>query len=136
MHSITTRTGKTSFNDNILLNEMFDNIEIDLKDVNENYDAALKLTAGKKFLSLVIVSPFTTITKEARELANKEIMYKNTVAQAIIVQSLANRLLANFIVKFYKPFCPVKLFKNKEDAIVWLNEKWNMNVETKNISLF
>ena len=125
MNSIITRTGKTSFSNNILLNEMFDNIEVDLKDVTENYEAAEKLTVGKKFLSLVIVSPFTSISKEAREAANKEYMYKNTVAQAIIVQSLANRLMANFFVKFYKPYCPVKLFKNKEDGITWLNEKWD-----------
>ncbi len=131
MDYITTRTTKTSFSENLLVTEMFDNVEIDIKDINENYDAAVKLTGGEKYMSLVIAAPFTSITKEAREAVNKEFMYKNTIAQAIVVKSLSNRLMGNFLVKFYKPFCPLKLFKNKKDAIVWLNEKWNKKTKAK-----
>jgi hypothetical protein len=131
MNSIITRTTKTSFSGNMLCTEMFDNVEVDINDVKENYDAAMKLTGGKKYLSLVMAAPFSTITKEAREITNKEFMYKNTVAQAIVVHSIANRLMGNFLVKFYKPFCPLKLFKNKEDAVMWLNEKWNNQIRAK-----
>ncbi len=131
MNSITTRTTVTSISGNTLTAEMFDNVEIDVDDVNENYTAAVKLTHGEKYLSLVLAAPFSSITKEAREIANKEFMYKNTIAQAIVVKSLSNRLMGNFLVKIYKPFCPLKLFKNKEDAIVWLNEMWDKKVNAK-----
>ena len=131
MNSIPTRTTITSFSGNILLTELADNVEINVKDVMENFEAASKLTNDKKYLSLVIATPFTSITKEAREMANKEFMYKNTVAQAIVVKSLSNRLMGNFLVKFYKPFCPLKLFKNKKDAIVWLNERWDEDSKEK-----
>lgn len=131
MSFIITRTAKLSFNENTLLTEMFDNLEIDLNDVNENYEASVKLTRDKNFLSLVIAAPFTTLTKEAREAANREFMYKNTVAQAIIVQSIANRIMGNFLIKFYRPFCPSKLFKSKEEAVTWLSEKWNEQTKEK-----
>ena len=131
MNSITTRTTVTSISGNTLTAEMFDNVEIDVDDVNENYAAAVKLTHGEKYLSLVLAAPFSSITKEAREIANKEFMYKNTIAQAIVVKSLSNRLMGNFLVKIYKPFCPLKLFKNKKDAIVWLNEMWDKKVNAK-----
>lgn len=127
MDTIFTRTTKTSFSGNILLTEMFDNVEVSVEDVTENFNAATTLTNGKKYLSLVIAAPYTSITKEARELTNKEFMYKNTVAQAIVVKSLSNRLMGNFLVKFYKPFCPMRLFKSKKAAIEWLNEKWDKN---------
>ena len=131
MSFIITRTAKISFTENTLLTEMFDNLEIDLNDVNENYEASVKLTQDKNFLSLVIAAPFTTITKEARDAANREFMYKNTVVQAIIVQSIANRIMGNFLIKFYKPFCPLKLFKSREEAVAWLNEKWNEHTKKK-----
>jgi hypothetical protein len=124
MDCIYTRTAKLYFEGNTLFTEMFDNVEIDINDARENYEASVKLTNEKKYLSLVIAAPFVSITKEAREEVNKALMYKNTIAQAIIVKSMANRLMGNFLVKLYKPHCPLKLFSNKEDAIAWLNEKF------------
>ena len=45
------------------------------------------------------------------------------LALAIVTNSLAQILLANFIIKIVNPAIPAKLFRKKEDA-----EKWLLNV--------
>jgi hypothetical protein len=124
MGPVQTKTVKISFDGKILLSEIMDNMEIDLDDVFENYEASLKLTGDRPFLSLVISAPYTTVTKEAREAMNDPRYYKNTVAQAIVVKSLANRLMGNFLIRLYKQYCPHRLFNSREEAVKWLNYQW------------
>lgn len=124
MKTLTTRTVKISFDGKMLISELIDNLEIDMNDVTENYEASVKLTGNNKYISLVIAAPYSSLSKEARTEANRVDNYRNTIAQAIIVKSLANRLMGNFLIKFYKPPCPCQIFNNTEKAKAWLEEEW------------
>ncbi len=46
-------------------------------------------------------------------------------AVAMVTQNLANKLVANFFMRFYKPKSPVKIFSNPEDALNWLRKHSN-----------
>lgn len=124
MGPVQTKTVKFSFDGKILLSEVIDNMEIDLDDAMENYEASMKLVGDRTYLSLVISAPYTTVTKEAREAMNDPKFYKNAVAQAIVVKSLANRLMGNFLIRIYKQYCPHRLFNSKEEAVKWLEYQW------------
>lgn len=124
MGPVQTKTVKFSFDGKILLSEVIDNMEIDLDDAMENYEASMKLVGDRTYLSLVISAPYTTVTKEAREAMNDPKFYKNAVAQAIVVKSLANRLMGNFLIRIYKQYCPHRLFNSKEEAVKWLDHQW------------
>jgi len=124
MGPVQTKTVKVSFDGKILLTEILDNMEIDLDDALENYEASMQLVGDKPFLSLVISAPYTTVTKETRDAMNDPKYYKNTVAQAIVVKSLANRLMGNFLIRLYRQYCPHRLFNHREEAIKWLNHQW------------
>ena len=124
MGPVQTKTVKFSFDGKILLSEIIDNMEIDSDEAMENYEASMKLVGDRPYLSLVISAPYTTMTKEAREAINDPKYYTNAVAQAIVVKSLANRLMGNFLIRIYKQYCPHRLFNNKEEAIKWLNYQW------------
>ena len=41
-------------------------------------------------------------------------------AEAIVVNSLAHKIMANFITKFYKTPMPIKIFNDEESALQWL----------------
>lgn len=52
--------------------------------------------------------------------ASKKVTDLN-IAMALITSSLTSKILANFFIKFNKPSSPTKMFKTREDALVWLN---------------
>ncbi len=129
MLEATTRTANISFDGKVLITELLEDVTIEIEDVNDNYHIVMDivnkdLTKKKKYVSLVITAMHNSITREAREDANKPEKYENCIAQAIIVKSLATRLLGNFFIRFARPTCPQKIFQNREDGLEWLDLQW------------
>ncbi len=57
----------------------------------------------------------------AREILSTHAGYsKVRKAEAFVVESLANRLIANFYIKFNRPKNPTKIFNNYDRALAWL----------------
>lgn len=79
-----------------------------------------KLTGGKKCMQLTIAGKYSTISKEGREYAATEEAVEFTIAEAYVIQSLAQRILGNFYLKFNKPKVPTRLFTDKDKAEKWL----------------
>ena len=77
--------------------------------------------AIQKHLILVETSIDSTISKAAREFAAEPEINSATKAAAIMVKSLANRIIINFIIRFSrKQTTQMKMFDNKQKAIDWL----------------
>lgn len=136
MLEATTRTANISFDGRILTTELLEDVVIEIEDVNENYHIVMDIINAdpakeKKYVSLVITAQHNSITKEAREDANKAEKYKYCLAQAIVIKSLATRLLGNFFIRFARPTCPQKLFQNREDALEWLELQWQTAMNEK-----
>lgn len=93
--------------------------ELDLSEAKEMHNIALELSKGKPYVVLVLSSKFhTLVTKSARSyLAN----IKDRVAEAIVVESLPNRIMARFYLKLTR-LNPSEIFKTEEDAIAWLKK--------------
>lgn len=96
--------------------------EIHLEDSQIQYQYLLSKYDGVH-KHLVLVEPFenTTISKEAREFSAVPEHNKMTKAIAVVVNSLAQRLIANFIIKYIRQQpVQMKMFDNREKAIQWL----------------
>jgi hypothetical protein len=64
---------------------------------------------------------YSSISKEARELSSRPEANQYTKASAVVVKSLAQRLLVNFIVTLlHKQRMKMKVFDSREKAIDWL----------------
>lgn len=87
------------------------------------------LAEGKPFLSLVdTINVRGQISKEAMEHFARDPLTKGVrVAEGIVVDSLHNRILANFYLKFTKSHNPVRVFNNMDKAISWLLETYAKN---------
>jgi len=60
----------------------------------------------------------------AREIISKHVEYsKIRIAEAFLINSLANRLIVNFYIKFNRPPNPTKVFNNLESALEWLRSQ-------------
>lgn len=107
----------------IIFFKMKENAVIELKEAKEIYNITIALSQGKKYSSLVDARAVVSLSKEAREWSSKPELHTNLIAQAILVNSLANRLIANFIIRFNRSKSPMRVFSKEEKALEWLYEQ-------------
>ncbi len=107
-------------NDGILYVEMFENADVTLEKVKENFDALKKLLGSDKALVLIKIKKGFKFHSDARRyaaLAGNEI---NRVATAFVVNSFASKLVVNLYIKFNKPAVPTRMFLSEKNALKWL----------------
>lgn len=107
----------------ILRIELLENSEIDLDESKLMQQASLKITENKKFVALVDARARLVVTKESREWGSTPEAQINMLAQAILVNSIANKLVGNFIIQFHKPAAKTRLFSDEASALKWLKEQ-------------
>lgn len=102
--------------------------EIDLKDAMVMREQALTLVGGKKFTILFDANHRGNITPEARtQFACKE--YTDVrVGAAIVTNSIANKIIGNFFIKFNKPASPTRIFSDELTAIEWLRDRIKQSI--------
>ena len=99
-------------------------VELELEDAIEIDDISFELVEGKPFVTLVDGRNVrSNMSHEAREhfATNKKITDIRK-AQAIVVNNLHTKLLANFYMKFHKPENPVKIFNDYDKAEIWVKK--------------
>lgn len=120
-NSVRQRIATTEFWSNgIVYITIHDNAEVQLEDtvaqhriLKDNFDG------NKKYKLLIEFGKYTTISTKAREFSAKA--ENNNVASAVIVKSLAQRIIINFIVnQIRKNNFKIRMFDSKEKAINWL----------------
>ncbi len=107
-------------NDGIIQVNCQDNVEIDAKESEEMVQAIGELSGGKKALVLGIAGYNTTATSEARNHSASQEGIKFTLADAFVINSLAQKIIGNFYLGFHKPGVPTKVFDDTDKAVEWL----------------
>ena len=102
--------------------KMDDNAEMMLEDSLAQYHELKARFDGKnKFKLLVEPGRYTGISAEAREFSSQKENNAMTTASAVIIKSLAHRLVINFVINFtQKQTMKMQMFDSKEKAIEWL----------------
>lgn len=83
-------------------------------------EAIGRLGNGKQLPVYVSTFEFMNTTVEGKKYAATAEAQKFTLANAVLVDNLAKRILFNFYMKIYKPQTPCKAFSSKEVAFKWL----------------
>lgn len=99
------------YNHNIVLD-----IPLQLK-VLEKFN---EITGGKLTPFLFTAGDGVIVTPEARDNAMNTEEDSPCYGTAVIVTSLAYKLIANFYLKFNKPKRPYRVFKSENEAVEWL----------------
>lgn len=94
--------------------------EIAENDVRKLTTTIGNIGKGKTYPVLILIKESNTIEKSASQFASTEECLKYTRANAIVVNSLAIRIGANFYVTIFKPIRPTKMFNSEELAVEWL----------------
>ena len=103
--------------------------EIDAAHISEMADTISRLSNKNKVAILSIAGLYGSITPDARKVdINKDEAY--TLAIALVINELSQRLLANFFFKLRRINYPVKTFKNEDEATEWLHQQIRANQQT------
>jgi hypothetical protein len=93
---------------------------IDVDHVKQINAVCGELTNGKKVPMLIDGDQLTIPSEEARSFVAQKDSNPYSLAEAFLVGSLPQKLIANFFMRFNKPGRPTKMFTRKEEALVWL----------------
>lgn len=110
--------------DGILQIDIKDDGYFELADAKEVIEAAGRLGDGRKFLNLIIAGEGTLVEADARIHSSSVEGSKYKLADAFVINSLAQQLIANFIIKAQKPAVATAFFKDRDKAILWLKSQF------------
>ena len=80
----------------------------------------LNKNGGGSFYNIYEFSSFSEMEPELREWASQPNENGYTCVDAIVISNLAQKLIANFYLKFNKPPRPTKIFYDSDKAVEWI----------------
>jgi len=98
-----------------------ENTEVDVDLQTKLLKIYLEICEGQKRPFIFSAMNNVTFTREARENSIKIEPQYPGIATAIVADSVAYRLVANFYLKINKPKTPNRIFKDVASAVEWLN---------------
>jgi hypothetical protein len=119
----TSKCRITLLEPNLLENFVLDYAVIELEDLLEAKKINQELTKGEPYVAILTFGEMTEVTKAAREQIASFEHKQNTIAKAILVNDIGNRLLGNFYLSVNKPFIKTRLFTSRESALEWLRHE-------------
>lgn len=109
------------FSNNIVQCEWVEDLyEIQIKHILLLKDGLKELGGGEKMRFYNNSKDFSKIDKEAMEYISKPEASEFTLANGVLVNNLAKKIMFNFFMKFNKPTVPTRAFRTKGEAFDWL----------------
>jgi hypothetical protein len=111
------------------------NSEIGFLQAKENIQAYCDLAAGNRYAYIFYCENDNVVySEEARTYAkNNEALFPK-ICMAVLVKTLAHKLVANFYFKFHKPAYPYKVFNKLEDAEEWSRQQISVHLKPEQLT--
>jgi hypothetical protein len=119
--TVTTSVCQISLEKNdVVFVKMNENAIIDVEEVDEKHQSLNELVDHQPYCMLVIPASGNSASAEARKYAAR-LKNKKVIAEAIVVDNLAHRLLANFYIKVNRPRQKVRVFSSVPAGLAWID---------------
>ena len=96
--------------------------KVNMEMVNEGY-AFLENYGTGKFYNIYEFKSFADVDPDVREWSSSDLEAKYSVIDAIVINNIAQKILADFYLKFNKPKQPTKIFTSIDKAVEWIHQK-------------
>lgn len=102
-----------------------DGVKVHLEDMKRLLLDLYTFTKNKRLKRLIIISKHSSLDIQARLYLQEENKSKkeSIIAEAVVVNSLAQKMTTNFYLKFIKDIYPSKFFTDIEKAKEWLKSQ-------------
>jgi len=101
--------------------EVFNDKEFGFEELTNLKESQVKMGAQHLPVLVLCGSYSSTDTVFLKHLSKNE-NNPYSKADAFVITSIAQKILANFYIKIFIPERPTRFFKTKEDAIIWLKQ--------------
>lgn len=120
---------------NYYLVEIKENVHFKIDDLKQLVELEKEIS-GKKLPVLVLCLPDSHTESNTLKYIAKNQNNPYSIADAFVIYSLAQKILANTYLKFHHSERPVKFFNNKEEALHWLQQFMNKsNMKTNEVEV-
>ena len=109
--------------DNIIHTEFSQDLYVTFEIANEIVNQRIKYAEGGTYKGIVDITNIRKVDPRARNYWASEESYSCISKLAIFSHDRFSKILANFWLKFDRPYRPTKFFTNKEHAYQYLAEK-------------
>ena len=100
------------------------NSEIGFQQAKQNIQAYSDIVEGNKYAFIFYSENDNVVySEEARNYAKSNESLFPKISMAVLVKTLAHKMVANFNFRFHKPAIPYKVFVKLEDAEVWSRQQ-------------
>jgi len=79
-----------------------------------------ELSGKKMYCVLVTAGELASFSTEAREMAASKEFIEAAQAKALLIDSVAHKIIGNFYLRVNKPFIKTKIFSDRAKALSWL----------------
>ena len=117
---IKCKKSNVALEDNILFVDVADEIEFTIEDYRDTKHAAFKLANRKPVYTLIKLGFKTLPDSAVRELCTIDTAHGFIKAEAFVVNTLGQRIVADHLLKRKRKRIPVRLFTCPEKARNWL----------------
>jgi hypothetical protein len=97
-----------------------DNMEYTMQQTHALERAVQEMTKGVTHMSLRITAPYTTADIDILRYLSRGRGARFTLADAFVIHSAPQKILANFYLNISRPILPTKVFNSVQDAEEWL----------------
>ena len=91
-----------------------------IKEAREFIAALRSITRGVPHPVLKVPGTHANVDKDSRIFMASGEALQYSVAEAVLIRNMAQRIIGNFYLKFDRPKKPVRLFDNMPEAEAWL----------------
>lgn len=107
--------------------------DVDAQQLKILFEVYNQIVEGKAYAYIYYTEDSTTnFTDDGRSYAKNEEFSFPKICNAVVVTKLAHKLIANFYLKFNKPYYPYKVFNDMNEAEKWcLEQIKNHKLHTK-----
>jgi hypothetical protein len=109
--------------DNIVETDIYEEVELSTDDVKEIIDAIGNVSEQRPLPQLIVAGKRSGPDLEAMKHIASDGSSPYAIAEAYVIASLSQKIIAKFYINFNKPARPTKMFSNEADAVKWLQEQ-------------
>lgn len=106
--------------------EIKNDVEFEVEDLKQLVAFQKELGSGKAFPVLIHPAPSATTNSDLIKYMSKKDSLPYTVADAFILNSVPQKILAKLYVRFAPPERPINFFIKEEEALKWLSKYFDV----------
>ena len=104
------------------LMEVNDDVELEVEDIHKLVEFQKELGGGRAYPVVIVPSPTSTTNSDLIRHISKPDSLPYTKADAFVLTSVAQKILAKLYIRFVPPERPTQFFTDKEKAMKWIED--------------